>query len=893
MKWILTAFTLLQAPFLFAATYPAGSGIIDVTDAPYHAIGDGVADDTAAIQAAIEAALESGRIVYLPAGTYRISDTLGPVPDVFYFNIEGESRDQVVIRLDAEAPGFGNASSPKPVIRTARAAAGWTNNSFMCNVADLTLEIGAGNPGASGILYIGNNQASIRNVTIRSLDPEKAGHTAIDMATMSLPGPGLIRNVRTEGFDYGLRIAHEQYGITLENVDIIHPRTAGIHVVDNIFMGRRVTVEVERPTVPALINANRNAMSILLDSDLTCVGTGAGTAIENHGFLYLRDVAESGFGTLLNDRGERVASIEGEYTSDPVVRLFESGSRSLGLPVEEVPDLPRDNSATWINVADYGAAPGTDSTAAVQAAVDAATEENGTVYFPNTGGGLYADNEPYLISDTIHLRGELRRLVGMNARVKATAALRAVEKPMFLLQDGAADWLVIEQLFIPWGTAGVHTLFVNERSKHTLFRHIFATQDQFYQGLKATGKTHFVDITAGHDGNDIGPAPILHFGPDETIWARQLNPEIFDGHITNEGGRVWIYGLKTEREGPHITNRMGGRLEIFGAMIHPRNIGVPDDMRVITNDQADISFVGREANSNSTSYEVLAEVRRGREVRVLELLDDGVPLAIDGTDFSFVLPLFVEQGADASPVRGGLASRKLSPNAIRIEWDPVSGAELYRLYRDTSWYGEGRERVANTADTVHLDSGLPVGSRFWYWIEPVINGSPAGPSSAIPGLTARGLPDPPESISAVPGDGETRIVVEWDLVQGADFYYLWRNTEPDPDSAERLPTITENSITRYTDEAVDPGQVYYYWIQPFAHGFGFGDLSKAATAIAGGLGDWAGYPYADTDGNVDTGDFLGWLQISGPYAYSYRLEIWLYLPEASVTPDGAWVFAYR
>ncbi len=52
-------------------------GVINVTDAPYNATGDGVTDDTAAIQAAIDAAeAAGGGIVYLPPGNYYISAAL-------------------------------------------------------------------------------------------------------------------------------------------------------------------------------------------------------------------------------------------------------------------------------------------------------------------------------------------------------------------------------------------------------------------------------------------------------------------------------------------------------------------------------------------------------------------------------------------------------------------------------------------------------------------------------------------------------------------------------------------------------------------------------------------------------------------------------------------------
>lgn len=49
---------------------------INVKDPQYGAVGDGVADDTAAIQAALDAVPAGGRAVYLPAGRYKVTSTL-------------------------------------------------------------------------------------------------------------------------------------------------------------------------------------------------------------------------------------------------------------------------------------------------------------------------------------------------------------------------------------------------------------------------------------------------------------------------------------------------------------------------------------------------------------------------------------------------------------------------------------------------------------------------------------------------------------------------------------------------------------------------------------------------------------------------------------------------
>ncbi|MDQ3812920.1 MAG: glycoside hydrolase family 55 protein, partial [Armatimonadota bacterium] len=96
--------------------FPADSGVIDVTNAPYNAKGDGKTDDTAAIQQALAQFPNANKIIYLSNGTYLISDMLKWPAGANAANaykrttLQGQSRAGTIIRLKDHAPGYSDVN---------------------------------------------------------------------------------------------------------------------------------------------------------------------------------------------------------------------------------------------------------------------------------------------------------------------------------------------------------------------------------------------------------------------------------------------------------------------------------------------------------------------------------------------------------------------------------------------------------------------------------------------------------------------------------------------------------------------------------------------------------------------------------------------------------------
>jgi len=229
---------------LYLARYSAPEdvaqfGYFDVTKPPYGAKGDGITDDTAAIQRAVTEARDARVVAYFPPGTYLVSDTIqmiqgtvdyGPVPAAEWeetWNVREfpcvlagpATGPRAVIRLrDAT---FRNPSAPRPVLdfwsRHSPPRIAWDPEKNKANVnynqtlRHLDIDLGAGNPGAMGVSMYSAQGSSIAEVTIRA-------HGAFaGLASGTGPGGG-IHEVTVEGGRYGAYFEEGQNTLVTHSV---------------------------------------------------------------------------------------------------------------------------------------------------------------------------------------------------------------------------------------------------------------------------------------------------------------------------------------------------------------------------------------------------------------------------------------------------------------------------------------------------------------------------------------------------------------------------------------------------------------------------------------------------------------------------------------------------
>jgi hypothetical protein len=535
--------------------FPADSGVLDVTRAPFNAIPNDGLDDTAALQAALDFAPNGRRIVYLPDGTYDVSATLlWPTDPLNGGNsqkrtvLQGQSRDGAILRLADSAPGFTDPADPKPVLYIERV--GGTNASqFRNGIRNLTVHTGSANPGAIGIDFVAHNQGQIERVKVVSGDG--TGAIGLDLSA-GLNGPLLVRDLEVHGFATGILTGDVANSITLENLRLYHQSLAGLlNRGQAVFAHDLVTVGGAYPVIngdaAGFSNGGLDYGSVLTLSGARFFGgfNGLRSAISGQGFATLHDVrsfgryrayerrVQEGIIPQLTGTAYRTAQDIPAYVEAGLAASTHGGTPRLGvLAPEPTPRVAWAPLSDWADVRSFGAVGdgSADDTAAIQAAIDSGKSH---VYFP--AGYIYRVNAP------VTVRGAVSRLIGCDARFVSGPAGRLVVGP------GSAPVVVIERMdTLP---PVVHT------ARDLVVAHSIVSGSP---GITSTASGRlFLD--------DLALQRVVLDSPGLRVFARQLNLEGDGGiQLANTDARVWVLGLKVEKAATRVQTAGYGVTEIQG-----------------------------------------------------------------------------------------------------------------------------------------------------------------------------------------------------------------------------------------------------------------------------------------------------------------------------------------
>lgn len=169
---VLTGNLQVQGSLAAPTSLSSSNNVINPKAAPYNAWGDGVHDDTAAINNALAAAQAAGAVLHFPAGTYLTSTGLAvSTTAANCADIEGDGRNNTILRLTAPAPAVydRNGGTDQPD----------------CHIANILFD--ANSKGAC-LIKSGQPREKIENLTCVNAAPAAPNNAAVILGATSGTG---------------------------------------------------------------------------------------------------------------------------------------------------------------------------------------------------------------------------------------------------------------------------------------------------------------------------------------------------------------------------------------------------------------------------------------------------------------------------------------------------------------------------------------------------------------------------------------------------------------------------------------------------------------------------------------------------------------------------------
>jgi hypothetical protein len=294
----------------------------------FGAIGDGKADDTAALQRAIDHnrggepgsdQSKAAAVVYIGPGTYKVTDTLVLWK---WTVLIGNPHCPPTLVLPPATPSFDGKNGLKPLLVTtvgfnvSTAAHAWwdqsgpnaVNEHFFTSVRHLRVVIASGNPGAVAISWNVAQQTALRDVEVTAANDTAvaldlgagADYEKLKASGGSLSAGGVVEDVILRGALIGLRVAVTQ--ALLRNILVQDSIEHGVRVHTGAWSLVALNVSVARAPVGFQIDGTLPGAVQLLDCSMSAVAGGTSIVTDGKTAIMLQNLRTDPSVTHVVDR---------------------------------------------------------------------------------------------------------------------------------------------------------------------------------------------------------------------------------------------------------------------------------------------------------------------------------------------------------------------------------------------------------------------------------------------------------------------------------------------------------------------------------------------------------------------------------------------------------------
>lgn len=161
-----------------------------------------------------------------------------------------------------------------------------------------------------------------------------------------------------------------------------------------------------------------------------------------------------------------------------------------------------------------------------------------------------------------------------------------------------------------------------------------------------------------------------------------------------------------------------------------------------------------------------------------------------------------------------------------VEWNTVSGAEKYFIYRSTSMYGTYKRIGTAIKARVFKDTDAKIGKVYYYKVKAIHENPEANSFSSVATWGMRRLRTPTIKVTLT-DSGDPKVT--WNTIKGAEKYYIYRSTSEDGTYTKVKTAVEARS---FVDKKAKSGTRYYYTVRAIDDGGGHSEYALAKSVRA-------------------------------------------------------------